>query len=367
MLKTLRRAYGDRCDPPARSTRWSAALAAALAAVLATAGCGSRSKAADPAPTPGRSAQALATATATANHDYFATQGIDCATCHACGSSPTHGTDWMDQASTGFHAYTANQGLSACQGCHGTGLDGVGGLTAVACAMCHGAGWNTNCTMCHGDVADGTGAPPKTTWGNGADAVRVGAHRSHVNAANNVALPIACTTCHPAHRDALEPGHIAGTTAVLKFDALATPPVGPAPVWDRTTATCATTYCHGATLNGGTLTKPTWTTVDGSQEACGTCHGYPPYTGRHLQHVVSYGLRCWVCHQRVAPAQFTPALHVNGRPDLDPSPTANSFGGFSDWKASATGPGTLMGTSTGCHGGIYYWTGMPPRGRNGCW
>ncbi|HEX9052048.1 MAG TPA: hypothetical protein VF841_16070, partial [Anaeromyxobacter sp.] len=71
---------------------------------------------------------------------------------------------------------------------------------------------------------------------------------------------------------------------------------------------------------------------------------------------------CQSCHQRVLPYQYDPALHVNGQPNLDPSPSANQFGGFASWNAAAAGPGTLVGTSTGCHGGIYYWKGSPPSG-----
>ena len=52
-------------------------------------------------------------------------------------------------------------------------LDGVGGVSTVACSTCHGSSWATTCTMCHGGVDNTTGAPPKATWGQGADLVRL--------------------------------------------------------------------------------------------------------------------------------------------------------------------------------------------------
>jgi predicted CxxxxCH...CXXCH cytochrome family protein len=84
--------------------------------------------------------------------------------------------------------------------------------------------------------------------------------------------PIACAECHLVPTDL---GHIDGD---------ASPVFGPlartrdaAPVFARTTRTCSGAYCHGAKLKWpGPLTEPAWTTVDGTQAACGTCHGFPP-------------------------------------------------------------------------------------------
>ena len=75
--------------------------------------------------------------------------------------------------------------------------------------------------------------------------------------------------------DVSDPGHIEGAPARLVWGPLATTD-GAQPSWDRTQRTCSGTYCHGATLGGGTHTAPQWTKVDGSQAACGTCHGAPP-------------------------------------------------------------------------------------------
>lgn len=287
-----------------------------------------------------------------------------------------HGASWTDPASPGFHAYAANQGLGACKSCHGANLDGVGGTTAVACAQCHAPGGSgrdfTTCTGCHGGADNASGAPPAATWGHAGapdrgggalDPVRVGAHSVHVTG-GPIAQGFGCDVCHVTPGSMLDPGHVDQPTATVTFGGIAS--AGTAPAWSRSTATCSSTYCHGATLAGGTTPTPIWTVVDGSQDGCTACHGGPPSTGRHLQHAVSWGIGCRVCHP-VAPGYLVdPALHVNGAKDLNQSPTATRYGGFADWNPAAPGEGTLQGTATACHGGVNYWTGSPPPTRYGC-
>jgi predicted CxxxxCH...CXXCH cytochrome family protein len=235
---------------------------------------------------------------------------------------------WMDQASPSFHAYAANQGLAACQGCHGASLDGVGGMTAIGCAQCHGASWKTNCTMCHGDVALGSAAPPRATWGHDAPAdptnVRIGAHQSHLHATHGLTKPLDCTACHARPASALTATHVDGIIEVTGYTG--TDPKLLAAVKDPAfsvgDATCATSYCHGGggVLTDGTLTRPTWTTVDGSQAACGTCHGLPPRSS--WGH--GYHFDCQRCHLDVATYDSVtktvkitnPARHMNGVVDI---------------------------------------------------
>lgn len=250
-------------------------------------------------------------AAAAAHHDQFASAGLQCASCHPCGASPVHALAWMDQASPAFHAYAANGGLSGCQGCHGPALDGAGGSSSIACADCHGPGWATNCTMCHGGTDDATGAPPKVTWGNAGDAVRVGAHGAHVGATHGLANAIDCGACHVKPADALAAGHVDASPAEVVFAGLATQGVTSAPTWTRSSATCAGTYCHGATLAGGSRKTPIWTATDGTQRTCTSCHGAPPPSGRHGEgdHRVS----CGYCHAAgYTSSSVNGALHVNG-------------------------------------------------------
>ena len=120
--------------------------------------------------------------------------GADCQVCHV-NSTDNHTTGtitfvghpatWTDKTNAGFHAYEANKGLAKCQGCHGADLSG--GSTGFSCAMCHDTAlpagvtsWKVNCVGCHGGTGNQTGAPPRATWGKSADAVRVGAHATHV-------------------------------------------------------------------------------------------------------------------------------------------------------------------------------------------
>ncbi|MGZ6123780.1 MAG: CxxxxCH/CxxCH domain c-type cytochrome [Myxococcales bacterium] len=202
-----------------------------------------------------------------------------CETCHAVeghtsgtAAFASHPASWMDRADPGFHAFSANRGLGACQQCHQQDL--AGGATGVSCAQCHDqslpagvTSWKTNCTMCHGGLETTNGAPPRATWGNGADPVRVGAHTSHAAAGFD------CAICHVKPADALSPGHIDGSVASVTFSGLGA--AAGSPAWNRAASTC-TTYCHGLTLAGGTNPSPNWTRVGQGEATCGACHGLPP-------------------------------------------------------------------------------------------
>ncbi len=249
--------------------------------------------------------------TGAAAHDQYASQGIQCQACHPCGEKATaHDAAWMDPATPTFHAYAADSGIASCQSCHGALLDGVGGATTVACAQCHGAAWKTDCTMCHGGTDGPTGAPPRATWGHAGDAVRVGAHTSHVGATHGLAAPVACDACHVKPADALSAGHLDAATATVTFFGLASQQAGAPPAWDRAAATCSNTYCHGATLAGGTRRAPVWTTADGSQRTCDACHGAPPPS----PHVARSD--CGSCHPGYTATAVNAATHVDGKVDL---------------------------------------------------
>ncbi len=193
--------------------------------------------------------------------------------------SSGHDASWMDTSSPGFHAYAADADLASCTTCHGAQLDG--GNVQVACGRCHNlvptpvADWRQNCVMCHGGTDNPTGAPPRTTWGRSGDAVRVGAHSTHVSG-SDIAPAFDCSVCHVKPDSALSPGHVDGPTATVTFNGLATNGSLVPPSWDRASGTCASTYCHGATLGGGTNKAPVWTSVGTGEASCGSCHGVPP-------------------------------------------------------------------------------------------
>ena len=242
----------------------------------------------------------------------------------------SHSSGWMTPASPEFHAFSADRGLAACQGCHGADL--AGGFVGVACATCHGASWKTGCTLCHGGAANATGAPPKAIWGQGADAVRVGGHTAHVSG-SAVLGPIDCGVCHVKPADPFSPGHIdavTGTavpTASVAFTGIAVTD-GAGSTWDRATPTCSV-YCHGATFSAtsaGTNTTPSWT--GGVAEAtCGTCHGTPPL-GTHPANT-----QCGSCHLGYTATSVNLATHIDGTVE---APTLDCFSCHGDRARAAT-------------------------------
>lgn len=238
----------------------------------------------------------------------------------------SHPAAFTDPASPSFHAFAANGDLSVCQACHGPDLSG--GFTGVSCTDCHGATWKTNCTMCHGGTQNPTGAPPKATWGNntpsGTTNVRIGAHTKHTSG-NTLSNPLACGVCHVTPADALSPGHVGGGVATVTFAGLATAD-GATPTWTRATATCASTYCHGSSIPGGTAKTPLWTKVDGTQATCASCHGAPPVDGPLIPSVggvpahrfhTNKLVACNRCHNGFDPNLKTvdKSVHLDGKRD----------------------------------------------------
>lgn len=199
----------------------------------------------------------------------------------------------------------------------------VGGLSlpwlVASCersSLSDGLTGTQDCSACHG--APGNPAPPAAV--NGATStsdIGVGAHQVHLYGSES-AGPVACSECHPLPSDYLTHPDVAGGPAHMTFGALSTRN-GAVPVWDRVAATCANTYCHGATLSGAeTRFAPVWTRVDGTQRRCSSCHGFPP-TGTHPAPGP-----CDSCHADVAGPSGTiknPARHVDGVIDVSSGAT----------------------------------------------
>ena len=239
--------------------------------------------------------------------------------------------------------------------CHGATLQIGGGTTPspvwtdadddeAECGFCHGAPppaphpQRTTCDVCHGDVVDSDGeifapelhingevnvaltcgschgddelsAPPSDTQGNSDTTARgVGAHRSHLRESDWHA-PVECSDCHVVPAEVDDLGHTdSELPAELSWGA-STYTDGAEPSFDGTH--CTNVSCHGAGLasGGGTNTQPTWTLVDDTQAACGTCHGLPP-SGVHPNRD-----DCESCHSPVVDSIdhfVAPELHING-------------------------------------------------------
>ena len=247
-----------------------------------------------------------------------------CGTCH--GIPPP--------ASSGHP--TVSGGTTACAGCHpgtvladgtidvagGKHINGTVDVSGTACTSCHGDSTRANAVIAP--------APPKDAHGNtSTTALGVGAHQSHLNA-GPLRGAIACSECHVVPSDT---AHSTETTPPpVIFGSLANSG-GAAPAWNRASATCASTYCHGGTLSGGSITAPQWTKVDGTQAACGTCHGLPPPTGRHSDHS---GRSCGDCHGgSYTRTSADPSRHVNATVEVGNLVTS--------WDPSTR-------TCVGCHG-----------------
>jgi predicted CxxxxCH...CXXCH cytochrome family protein len=198
-----------------------------------------------------------------------------------------------------------------------------------------------DCSSCHG--SQDNAAPTQALDGaTSTSDIGVGAHQPHMNG-GSIAGPVACTECHPLptvmdgdnHPDPLSGG------TVMVFGPLAQTG-GAAPIWNRTTRTCTSTYCHGATLPGSfTPAPPLWTKVDGSQIKCDSCHGISP-ADLGASHPLHSAYTCDTCHARVTSAELTildPTLHVDGLVDV--SMAAGTWDPVSR---------TCANTPDGCHG-----------------
>ncbi|HEV7557562.1 MAG TPA: CxxxxCH/CxxCH domain-containing protein, partial [Kofleriaceae bacterium] len=204
--------------------------------------------------------------------------------------------------------------LAACDLGHHTVPDG-GNTTSLDSTSCSGA--------CHGEGGDS--APPRDTAGRSdTTAVGVGAHRQHLSA-SSWHKSFECATCHKVPEQIGDTGHIInsdGSRDQLPAEVIFTG-MGAGASWDHDTQSCTNSYCHGDTLHsvdpntgaitpgaGGSITQPVWTTVDGTQSQCGTCHGNPP-PAPHPQNP-----DCGLCHQTMNPGAPTiiayPELHIDG-------------------------------------------------------
>lgn len=237
-------------------------------------------------------------------------------------------TDTSDTAVDGYHppgwADPNEHGMAAkfqtetdCRACHGPDL--LGG-TGPACASCHGADWEINCTFCHGGVDDNVGAPPEgIDDSTGPQTDTFLAHTPHLTSA---LANIPCDTCHTVPTSALTAGHLFDDDtpglAEVRFTA-------PADAGSWTNGTC-TVYCHGNGRTDGSIMH------SASPRDCGSCHGDPTVpdswdrmSGEHDKHLEE-GIRCSECHPDTVDAgnQITgPAVHVDGQPQVDPPVTWN--------------------------------------------
>ncbi|MFH1532132.1 MAG: CxxxxCH/CxxCH domain-containing protein [Pseudomonadota bacterium] len=227
-------------------------------------------------------------------------------------SNKLHPEEFSDPTKHGHHFNS--DGPVGCTICHGEDL--LGGATGTSCDKCH-PGFRTHCTFCHGGTDNDTGAPPEAVLGEtDTTFAGVGAHSTHLLQNPFTHKVYGCSECHATYTDALDPGHIDGVAA-LAWGEIATEDDAEPSYAD---GSCSSVYCHGGAMSGsnGSNTTPSWTTVDGTQATCGSCHALPP-SGGHAP--VS---ECGTCHVCVATSDPSirpegAAFHINGKVNLEPA------------------------------------------------
>ncbi len=241
-----------------------------------------------------------------------------------------HAEGWSDPNQHG-DAFN-HGGVQACSHCHGDDL--AGGNSGVGCDSCHPAGWQTNCTFCHGGTHNNTGAPPEGVGGEtAATDLHVGAHDLHV-IDTEVQRGRTCNLCHMNPTTALSPGHIDTTPrAETTFAGLAS-----GTTYTQASTTCATNYCHGD--GNGNPGSAVWTA--NTSLACNACHDDNTtsaadfaMSGAHFLHVKQRNYACSRCHNTVvndAKQIIDLDRHVNGVKDVAIQngtwdPTANGGNG----------------------------------------
>lgn len=279
---------------------------------------------------------------------------------------------------------------SSCNDCHADTVNSSGQIDVAGGKHIDGllqTSVPTDCNACHGN-AENAAPPVSTTGQSSTSVVNVGAHQSHLHT-GSLRYAIACENCHTVPTDPNQNGHMdTNLPAELSWSGLSSAQ-GASPSWDRNSARCYNTYCHGGTLSGGSNTAPTWTTVNGSQITCGTCHGNPPPS----PHTSSTA--CYNCHSETitASGQINVAggKHIDGiiqatddaHPDNWDDPTLHGYAFYADTGSCKTCHGTdyTGGTSsvscdschtngtnawrtncTFCHGAGDNQTGAPPYG-----
>ena len=148
-----------------------------------------------------------------------------------------------------------------------------------------------------------TPAPPLSLAQQSDTSLRgVGAHRSHLGP-SSWHKEVVCGQCHVVPQLVSDPGHLGPLPADMTYTGIAT-----GTVW---TSPSCTSYCHGATLDGGTTTEPDWTSVGTFQAICNSCHGLPPNIAPHTSETWD----CGQCHPTMEPETLTmilPDRHIDG-------------------------------------------------------
>lgn len=226
--------------------------------------------------------------------------------------------------------------LETCQKCHASNYSG--GPSKVSCLTCHPtASGPEACNTCHGVFSNPLrAAPPRDLSGNFETTARgVGAHTSHLYE-TKISNGVSCFECHPSKlnsTDGFVKAHIDEFPAEIEFGHFASSGSSK-PIYNAD-LTCSNTYCHGNfefskaesanqwaysdSVIVGANFNPIWNKVDGTQAACGTCHGKdgtPTPTGHFGSFTAE---QCINCHASAFNEDGTlnKFAHLNGEKNLN--------------------------------------------------
>jgi predicted CxxxxCH...CXXCH cytochrome family protein len=239
-----------------------------------------------------------------------------------CDNVYCHGAVLGDPAAANIApSWNAGPPAAACGTCHGKPPTSH---SQNDCITCHSSTVTANdqftnlhvdgivqigdgsgtCTACHGSGTNA--APPRGLHGEQfTTSIAVGAHRAHLDAPSRLRGPIACNECHVVPAAVGDAGHIDSASPAEVFPSgsgLLARADGAVPAWDRMTATCSGSYCHGdgtrlaADSSPGRVRTPNWIASSG-QVYCGSCHGTPPTTAPHTSNMTIAS--CTTCHPSV--------------------------------------------------------------------
>ena len=209
--------------------------------------------------------------------------------------------------------------MTGCQKCHAVNY--TGGTTGVSCLDCHqDANGPESCNTCHGDFSNDSRIAPPTDLDNNylTSAKGVGAHTAHVYE-STMFLGAGCYDCHPGNSsdDDYIVSHSDGLPAEMIISG-----------YSFENYSCSDTYCHGNFEFGdikGNNFSPVWNIVDGTQAACGTCHGTTNNQGEIISptpegHPGNFQAEnCISCH----PSTFNEDgsrnkfIHINGKANIN--------------------------------------------------
>ncbi|MCX6174579.1 MAG: hypothetical protein NTZ27_07515 [Ignavibacteriales bacterium] len=254
-----------------------------------------------------------------------------CTNCHT--KIAAHKNGISDPASSNFHGKfiaSLNWDMSKCTECHGNNY--AGGIASPSCNTCHtNLGGPEACNTCHGDFNNPNLIAPPVDRNRKTDVTlaSVGAHSSHL--INSKIGTVKCSDCHVVPTALNSPGHIDATSkAEVILTAKYSDYQVSTGIYDPNTNKCSNTYCHGnfsfskatsqwafaytADNMEGENFQPTWNKVDGTQAACGTCHGLPP-----RGHMDADLKGCGTCHTGVVDDHgriIDKTKHMNGKIDV---------------------------------------------------